>query len=146
MTESAMTLPSSLSLQSLAKAATVTAPAVAEGRLNTKMMLDGVSVLYHTFIAVAEVNLLVYANKITAIIGPSGCGKSTLLRALNRMNDLIPARGSRVPSCWTRTMCTRRTWTWWTSAAAWAWCFSAPILFPRASMTTWLTGRACTAA
>jgi phosphate transport system ATP-binding protein len=55
------------------------------------MMLDHVSVLYHTFTAVAEVNLPVYANKITAIIGPSGCGKSTLLRALNRMNDLIPS-------------------------------------------------------
>jgi phosphate transport system ATP-binding protein len=59
--------------------------------LNTKMMLDRVSVLYNTFTAVAEVNLPVYANKITAIIGPSGCGKSTLLRALNRMNDLIPS-------------------------------------------------------
>jgi phosphate transport system ATP-binding protein len=55
------------------------------------MMLDQVSVLYNTFTAVAEVNLAVYANKITAIIGPSGCGKSTLLRALNRMNDLIPS-------------------------------------------------------
>jgi phosphate transport system ATP-binding protein len=55
------------------------------------MMLDQVSVLYNTFTAVAEVNVPVYANKITAIIGPSGCGKSTLLRALNRMNDLIPS-------------------------------------------------------
>ncbi len=105
MTESAMTLPSSLPLQPLATAlgttalgttalgttTTVTAPVVAEGRLNTKMMLDQVSVLYNTFTAVAEVNLPVYANKITAIIGPSGCGKSTLLRALNRMNDLIPS-------------------------------------------------------
>jgi phosphate transport system ATP-binding protein len=48
-------------------------------------------VLYNTFTAVAEVDLPIYANKITAIIGPSGCGKSTLLRALNRMNDLIPS-------------------------------------------------------
>jgi len=90
MAESAMTLTSSLPLQPLATT-TVTAPAVAEGRLNTKMMLDQVSVLYNTFTAVAEVNLPVDANKITAIIGPSGCGKSTLLRALNRMNDLIPS-------------------------------------------------------
>ena len=62
--------------------------------LNTKMMLDSVSVLYKTFVAVADVDLPIYTNKITAIIGPSGCGKTTLLRALNRMNDLIPARAS----------------------------------------------------
>jgi phosphate transport system ATP-binding protein len=31
------------------------------------------------------------AGLVTAIIGPSGCGKSTFLRAINRMNDLIPA-------------------------------------------------------
>jgi len=52
------------------------------------------SVFYRDFRAVAEVDLPVYAQKITAIIGPSGCGKSTLLRAFNRMNDLV--RGSRV--------------------------------------------------
>jgi len=54
------------------------------------MRLDKVSVRYKDFVAVADVQLSFYANKITAIIGPSGCGKSTLLRALNRMNDLIP--------------------------------------------------------
>jgi phosphate transport system ATP-binding protein len=92
MTESAMTLPAltpsatpAISLTSLATSATVSST------LNAKMMLDRVSVLYNTFTAVAEVNLPVYTNKITAIIGPSGCGKSTLLRALNRMNDLIPS-------------------------------------------------------
>ena len=31
------------------------------------------------------------ANQVTACIGPSGCGKSTFLRALNRMNEIIPA-------------------------------------------------------
>jgi len=39
--------------------------------------------------ALAKINLIIPAHKITAIIGPSGCGKSTLLRSLNRMNDLI---------------------------------------------------------
>jgi phosphate transport system ATP-binding protein len=62
----------------------------AAGELSTKMTLECVSVYYGAFMAVAEVNLPVYAQHITAIIGPSGCGKSTLLRALNRMNDLIP--------------------------------------------------------
>jgi phosphate transport system ATP-binding protein len=85
MTESAIALPTPLEV--LVRPATVSA--TAEGRQNTKMLLDRVSVLYNTFTAVADVNLPVYTNKITAIIGPSGCGKSTLLRALNRMNDLI---------------------------------------------------------
>ncbi len=101
MAESAMALPAlnttpSLPLPALATTAQEVTPVSAAGMalsitLNTKMMLDRVSVLYNTFTAVAEVNLPVYANKITAIIGPSGCGKSTLLRALNRMNDLIPS-------------------------------------------------------
>jgi phosphate transport system ATP-binding protein len=49
------------------------------------------NIYYGEFRAVKEVNLLVEAQKITAMIGPSGCGKSTVLRAFNRMNDLIPS-------------------------------------------------------
>ena len=30
--------------------------------------------------ALKDINLLVKANSVTAIIGPSGCGKSTLIR------------------------------------------------------------------
>ncbi len=41
-----------------------------------------------------DVNMVIRAREITALIGPSGCGKSTLLRCLNRMNDMIP--GARV--------------------------------------------------
>ena len=40
--------------------------------------------------AVENVNALIEANTITAIMGPSGCGKSTLLRAINRMHELYP--------------------------------------------------------
>jgi len=53
--------------------------------------LRGVSVFYGSYRAVADVNLPIEKNKITAFIGPSGCGKSTVLRSLNRMNDLIPS-------------------------------------------------------
>ena len=53
-----------------------------------KMGLKNFSVFYGKFRALAEINLTVQSNKITAIIGPSGCGKSTLLRSFNRMNDL----------------------------------------------------------
>jgi phosphate transport system ATP-binding protein len=58
-----------------------------------KMQTEQLSVFYRNFKAITDVNLSLYAQKITAIIGPSGCGKSTLLRALNRMNDLVS--GSR---------------------------------------------------
>ncbi len=53
-----------------------------------KMAMKNLSVYYGKFRAVAEINLTIQSNKITAIIGPSGCGKSTLLRSFNRMNDL----------------------------------------------------------
>jgi phosphate transport system ATP-binding protein len=49
----------------------------------------GLTVSYGTALAVANVDLAIYRNLITAVIGPSGCGKSTFLRSLNRMNDLV---------------------------------------------------------
>jgi len=49
------------------------------------------SIFYGPKEAVSKVSLDIPAGQVTAIIGPSGCGKSTLLRAINRMNDLIPA-------------------------------------------------------
>jgi phosphate transport system ATP-binding protein len=55
-----------------------------------KMETRNVSVFYGKFRALTDINLDVYANRITAIIGPSGCGKSTLLRSFNHMNDLTP--------------------------------------------------------
>ena len=39
--------------------------------------------------ALKNINLEIFKNKVIAFIGPSGCGKSTLLRCFNRMNDLI---------------------------------------------------------
>ncbi len=48
------------------------------------------SVSYGSALALADVNLEIYKNLVTAMIGPSGCGKSTFLRCLNRMNDLVP--------------------------------------------------------
>lgn len=49
------------------------------------------SIFYGNNEAIKKVSLKIPARKVTAIIGPSGCGKSTYLRAINRMNDLIPA-------------------------------------------------------
>src|ERR1700736_654374 len=41
--------------------------------------------------ALRNISLAVPPRAVTALIGPSGCGKSTFLRAINRLNDLIPA-------------------------------------------------------
>jgi phosphate transport system ATP-binding protein len=49
-----------------------------------------VSVSYGSAVAISDVSLDVYRNRVTAFIGPSGCGKTTLLRTFNRMNDLVP--------------------------------------------------------
>ena len=49
------------------------------------------SIFYGAHEAVRKVSFAIPARQVTAIIGPSGCGKSTFLRAINRMNDLIPA-------------------------------------------------------
>jgi phosphate transport system ATP-binding protein len=56
--------------------------------------IRGLNVYYGAFHAVANVDLDIPKNQITALIGPSGCGKSTVLRCVNRMNDLVA--GARV--------------------------------------------------
>jgi phosphate transport system ATP-binding protein len=53
--------------------------------------LKDVTVAYDGNPAVADIEMDVFHNRITALIGPSGCGKSTLIRSFNRMNDLIPS-------------------------------------------------------
>jgi phosphate transport system ATP-binding protein len=66
------------------------APLSAAGR-EAVFETRGLTVSYGKAPAVANVDLAIYRNLVTAIIGPSGCGKSTFLRSLNRMNDLIPS-------------------------------------------------------
>jgi len=55
------------------------------------IVAEDLSIWYGPAQAVKRVSLGIPRGRVTAIIGPSGCGKSTLLRAVNRMNDLIPA-------------------------------------------------------
>jgi phosphate transport system ATP-binding protein len=62
----------------------------ASGR-ETVFETRGLTVSYGKTPAVANVDLAIYQNLVTAVIGPSGCGKSTFLRSLNRMNDLVPS-------------------------------------------------------
>ena len=40
--------------------------------------------------ALHDIDLVIPARCVTALIGPSGCGKSTFLRSINRLNALIP--------------------------------------------------------
>ncbi len=58
--------------------------------LRTKISVKNLQFFYGDKLALKNVNMQLYANKVTALIGPSGCGKSTLLRVLNRMYDLYP--------------------------------------------------------
>lgn len=57
--------------------------------MNTKMATTDLSLYYGSNLALKDINLEIYANRITAFIGPSGCGKSTYLKTMNRMNDLV---------------------------------------------------------
>jgi phosphate transport system ATP-binding protein len=66
----------------------MTAKSPAKPGLPTKMTVKNLRFFYGDRLALNDVNLPLYANKVTALIGPSGCGKSTLLRVLNRMYDL----------------------------------------------------------
>jgi phosphate transport system ATP-binding protein len=64
-------------------------PASEGAGLTAKIRVEKLNLHYGHFHALKDVDLMVAAKRITALIGPSGCGKSTLLRCLNRMNDLI---------------------------------------------------------
>ncbi len=61
-----------------------------KNELPTKIEVKDLQFFYGEHLALKNVNMPLYANKVTALIGPSGCGKSTLLRVLNRMYDLYP--------------------------------------------------------
>src|SRR5271167_3572116 len=45
---------------------------------------------YGEKLALDDVSVPLYSNRVTAFIGPSGCGKSTLIRVFNRMHDFYP--------------------------------------------------------
>lgn len=59
-----------------------------------RIQIKDINFFYGAKQVLKNINLDIYANKVTAIIGPSGCGKSTLIRLINRMNDLVT--GSRM--------------------------------------------------
>jgi phosphate transport system ATP-binding protein len=60
------------------------------GAMEEKVGVRNLNFYYGGNRALKDVNVSLYAKKVTAFIGPSGCGKSTLLRILNRVYDLYP--------------------------------------------------------
>ncbi len=70
--------------------APATAPAKMILNFEQKVSVRNLKFYYGPSLALKNISLPLYANKVTAFIGPSGCGKSTLLRVLNRMYDLYP--------------------------------------------------------
>jgi phosphate transport system ATP-binding protein len=61
-------------------------------QLEEKVTVRRLNFYYGAHRALADINVNLYRNKVTAFIGPSGCGKSTLLRTFNRMYDLYPGQ------------------------------------------------------
>ena len=57
-----------------------------------KLSASHVSFRYGKMLALKDISVPLYANRVTAFMGPSGCGKSTLLRVFNRMYDLYPSQ------------------------------------------------------
>jgi phosphate transport system ATP-binding protein len=57
----------------------------------TKIHAKNVDIYYGEKQAIKNLSIDIPDRAVSAFIGPSGCGKSTFLRAINRMNDTIPA-------------------------------------------------------
>jgi len=55
---------------------------------NVEIEVKNLNFYYGKTLALKNINLTIYKNKVAALIGPSGCGKTTFLRCLNRMHDL----------------------------------------------------------
>jgi phosphate transport system ATP-binding protein len=68
----------------------VTHAASEPGALDDKIAIRNLNFFYGGNRALKDINVSLYAKRVTAFIGPSGCGKSTLLRILNRVYDLYP--------------------------------------------------------
>jgi len=63
-------------------------------RVSKGLVVEKLGAYYGNFLAVADVDMTIRPNKVTAIIGPSGCGKSTFIRCLNRLHEVV--RDARV--------------------------------------------------
>jgi phosphate transport system ATP-binding protein len=69
---------------------TAVLPRVQAGHPAT-LVAEGVSAWFGEHQVLEDIDLVMPAGRVTALIGPSGCGKSTFLRILNRMHELVPS-------------------------------------------------------
>jgi phosphate transport system ATP-binding protein len=60
------------------------------GRPPAMLQAEGVSCWFGARKVLEDVDLVMAAGRVTALIGPSGCGKSTFLRTLNRLHERTP--------------------------------------------------------
>ena len=58
--------------------------------MDIKIQIEKLSAWFGRQQALYDIDLVIPANTVTAIIGPSGCGKSTLIRCMNRMHEIVP--------------------------------------------------------
>ena len=66
-------------------------PIIAEAE-RPKIGVRNLNFYYGRNLALKDITVDFYADRVTALIGPSGCGKSTLLRVLNRIYELYPGQ------------------------------------------------------
>jgi phosphate transport system ATP-binding protein len=88
-----MNVTNAANVSSTSNVTNVAVPAAMHAAVDTDGLPEKITVRRLNFYygdnrALKDINLSLYANKVTAFIGPSGCGKSTLLRVLNRIYDL----------------------------------------------------------
>ena len=57
---------------------------------NSILKIENLSAYFGKNRILKDINLLIFKEKVTAIMGPSGCGKTTLIRCINRMHELVP--------------------------------------------------------
>lgn len=58
--------------------------------MSSRIDIVDLSAGYSGHTAIHDINLVIDAKRVTALIGPSGCGKSTLLRCINAMHMTAP--------------------------------------------------------
>jgi phosphate transport system ATP-binding protein len=82
------TTPATTSTAGTTRRADTTATALT--RPAARIDIVHLTAYYGDLTAVADINLAIEPNQVTALIGPSGCGKSTVLRCVNALHQTVP--------------------------------------------------------
>ena len=71
--------------------AAVSGSGVPRDKASAKVVVRNLTIRYGDHVALRGVDLSIHRNEILGIIGPAGSGKTSFLRALNRMDEFVPA-------------------------------------------------------